>query len=313
MKVMLVEDTRSIAMVMAARLQSIGHQVSHVVNGQEAVDLFGQLSPDLVIMDIDMPVMNGFKATARIRELEKKQRQWTPIIFLTASDTLENLLTAIEAGGDDFLPKSAPEEVLLAKMTAMARVTALRSELTTANRKLEWMAAHDPLTGLSNRRHTNTLFDLLWARSKEKGRAVGLLMIDVDNFKKYNDHYGHQTGDQCLIDIARAIESGIQPFNKEPETALPCCFAGRYGGEEFCVGIAAATPEHVAAVAESIRDALAAKAIPHVANGDYGRVTLSIGASVVKPGEKSIANTFQIADQALYQSKANGRNRVTFG
>ena len=110
MKILIVEDTRAIAVVMAARLASLGHEVDIAENGAIGVERFIAATPDLVFMDIEMPVMNGFEATNRIRAHEATQPwAWTPIIFLTASDTAENLITAIEAGGDDFMSKSVPE------------------------------------------------------------------------------------------------------------------------------------------------------------------------------------------------------------
>ena len=104
MKILLVEDARAVAAIMAARLMSFGHEVSIAENGQIGFDKFCESSPDLVLMDIEMPVMNGFESTSRIRAFETTQKwAWTPIIFLTASNTQENMITAIEAGADDFL------------------------------------------------------------------------------------------------------------------------------------------------------------------------------------------------------------------
>ncbi len=143
MKILLVEDSRAVAVVMAARLASFGHEVSLAENGQIAVDKFQESAPDLVLMDIEMPVMDGFEATNRIRKIEAATSSWTPIIFLTASNTHENLITAIEAGGDDFLAKNWPESILQAKMKAMTRINTLRQrlaknleQLTETNRNL---------------------------------------------------------------------------------------------------------------------------------------------------------------------------------
>jgi CheY-like chemotaxis protein len=138
MKILLVEDSRAMAAVMSVRLSSFGYSVAVSENGVQALAKFAEWSPDLILMDIEMPVMNGFEATSRIRAIEATQDwAWTPILFLTASDTPENLVTAIEAGGDDFIVKSVPETVLQAKMKAMARIAALRSRLSLANRMLK--------------------------------------------------------------------------------------------------------------------------------------------------------------------------------
>ncbi len=130
MKILLAEDLRSVAALMSARLNSFGYEVILAENGQVAVDTFCNSAPDLVLMDIEMPLMNGFDATRRIRAFEDlRNLAWTPIIFLTASDTAENLVTAIESGGDDFLSKSVSEEVLRAKMKAMERIVKMRNRL----------------------------------------------------------------------------------------------------------------------------------------------------------------------------------------
>lgn len=133
MKILLVEDTRAAAAVMTARLTSFGHEVSLAENGQVAFNMFRVSPPDLILMDIEMPLMNGFEATNRIRAFEATQKwAWTPIIFLTASDSPENLVMAIEAGADDYLVKGVSEEVLHAKMKAMARIAAMRQLLSIA-------------------------------------------------------------------------------------------------------------------------------------------------------------------------------------
>lgn len=174
MKILLVDDSRAMAAVMSVRLASFGYEVILAENGEAAVAQFGLMAPDLILMDIEMPVMNGFEATARIRAIEATQDwAWTPILFLTASDTQENLITAIEAGGDDFLVKSVPEAVLQAKMKAMTRIAALRKRLTIANRMLKEQASRDGLTGLSNRRHMDLTVDLAWEQARESGRPLG--------------------------------------------------------------------------------------------------------------------------------------------
>ncbi len=136
MKILLVEDSRAISMVMSARLVAQGHEVTLAENGQIAIERYQESPPDLVLMDIEMPVMDGFEATNRIRHIEAATASWTPIIFLTASSTEENLITAIEAGGDDFLAKSISESVLVAKMRAMARINTLRQQLATNLKRL---------------------------------------------------------------------------------------------------------------------------------------------------------------------------------
>lgn len=138
MRILLVDDSRSVADVFSRRLGVFGYEVFVAENGAVAVEKFRELAPDLVLMDIEMPVMNGFQATNHIRNFETSQQwAWTPIIFLTSADTTDNFVASIDAGGDDLIPKSVPEAVLRAKLKAMARVANLRQNLLHANRRME--------------------------------------------------------------------------------------------------------------------------------------------------------------------------------
>jgi diguanylate cyclase (GGDEF)-like protein len=308
MKILLVDDARSVVMVMTSRLASYGYDVVVAHNGQEAVQVFADAAPDLVLMDIEMPVMNGFEASSRIRALEStKQWAWTPIIFLTSSDTVENLVTAIEAGGDDFMSKFVPEPVLQAKMKAMSRIAGLRKSLSRANQKLQDLANQDGLTGLCNRRSMDTRVDQLWGAAMSTSQAFGLLMLDIDNFKKYNDHYGHQSGDDCLRSVAKAIESATQQAN---DSGLQGVFSARYGGEEFAVIVPHPTQEAMSGVAESIVKAVSSLAIAHEKNEAWGIVTISVGGAYVAQAQGAVVNVFRQADGRLYQAKAQGRNRA---
>jgi len=296
---------------MIARLAGLGHEVIHAANGKIAVDLFSTDAPDLIIMDVEMPIMNGFEATTRIRAEEATRKwAWTPIIFLTSTDTQDNLLTAIEAGGDDFLPKSVAELVLFAKMKAMSRIALLRKELSIANQKLEELAIRDQLTGLANRRYLDIQLDALWEASRGNGTKVALIMMDVDNFKKYNDFYGHSRGDDCLIKTGKALEDAVKKTNSiSPGTEA---FVARYGGEEFTIIVSDASMEKARLYSEAALDSVRSQKIQHEQNDAHGIVTISAGIKVATPASSTIATSFRQADSALYQSKEQGRNRMTF-
>ncbi len=309
MKILLVDDARSVVMVMTSRLASYGYDVVHAANGQEAVAAFASAAPDLVLMDIEMPVMNGFEATNRIRAFEAtKQWAWTPVIFLTSSDTVENLVTAIEAGGDDFMSKFVPEPVLQAKMKAMSRIAGLRKSLSQANQKLQDLASQDGLTGLCNRRSMDVRTDQLWLEALAREQPFGLLMLDIDNFKKYNDHYGHQTGDDCLRQVAHAIDAAIHHANDLGMTHR--AFTARYGGEEFSVIMPRATPQSILKVANSIVKAVYGLAIAHELNEAWGVVSISVGGALKNPAQGEVVDLFREADARLYQAKMLGRNRA---
>lgn len=309
MKILLVDDSRSVVQVMSIRLASYGYEVLHAVDGQAAVELFASSAPDLVLMDIEMPVLNGFEATNRIRAFEATQDwAWTPIIFLTSSDTVENLTTAIEAGGDDFMSKFVPEPVLHAKMKAMSRIANLRNSLSLANRKLQDLASQDGLTGLCNRRSMDTRTDALWRQAVSQQTPLGLLMLDIDNFKKFNDHYGHQAGDDCLRQVARTIESSVALANTQKLTRD--AFAARYGGEEFAVVAPGIAAKSLATLAHGIVKAVSHLGLAHEKNETFGIVTLSIGAAVQEHPSGELVQLFRQADGRLYRAKQQGRNRA---
>jgi len=308
MKILLVDDSRAIAMVTTARLESYGHEVRHAINGQTAIDMFQAEGFDLVLMDIEMPGMNGFETTTRIRALEGHEPwAWTPIIFVTATDSDTNLVTAIEAGGDDFISKSSQEGVLQAKMKAMTRIAALRSRLALANGKLQDQANRDGLTGLFNRRAMDMRVDHLWEHAVQQGKPFSLLMIDVDHFKNYNDHYGHQAGDECLRAVAAAIERVAEQSNQDQ--MAPGVFAARYGGEEFSLIIPDAAPGVHVGIALAVVEAVAGLDIRHEWNADWGRVTVSVGAMCMAPATGEVKQVFRLADELLYKAKESGRNR----
>lgn len=312
MKILYVEDSPAAAMVMRHRLASFGHEVLHARDGREAIDRFRHAGPDLVLMDIEMPGMNGFDAATEIRAIEAAQNgAWTPIIFLTASDTVENLITAIEAGGDDFMAKTVPEPVLHAKMKAMTRIAALRAKLSQANLKLQEVANSDGLTGLCNRRSMDKRVDDAYAQAAALQYPFGLLMLDIDNFKKYNDHYGHQQGDECLRQVAHTIRAVVERFRSPDDPGGP--FAARYGGEEFAVVLPQVAQEVYAEVAQAIVQAVRDLALPHERNADWGRVTISVGGTHLACAGAPVFEMFRTADQRLYQAKEQGRNRAVCG
>lgn len=307
MKILLVDDSRAIAMITTARLESFGHEVRHAINGPTAIEFFQKESFDLILMDIEMPGMNGFETTTRIRSLEgHEQWAWTPIIFVTATDSDDNLVTAIEAGGDDFISKGVAESVLQAKMKAMSRIATLRSRLAQANNRLQDQANHDGLTGLYNRRAMDMRVDLLWESAVQNGYSFGLLMIDVDHFKKYNDHYGHLAGDDCLCKVAARLEEVAEQINAEGWARG--VFAARYGGEEFAIVIPEAGVDGHQRAGKLVVDAVAALNLPHEKN-EAGRVTVSVGAIRVMPAVGWVKETFRMADDLLYEAKSGGRNR----
>lgn len=170
-----------------------------------------------------------------------------------------------------------------------------------SNAELSKLSLTDPLTELTNRRQFDTLFNLYWQQAVEARATVGLMVIDIDCFKAYNDHYGHLQGDHCLKQVASALRAH----------ADNACVVARFGGEEFVVLSMGQSHQTVLAQAEQLRHAVEALQLPHHGGAVPANVTISVGGAVLQPTEDvSASQLFRAADQALYEAKRQGRNRV---
>lgn len=308
MKALVIDDALTSSMLVCQQLRKIGIDALSAKDGNAGIELFKAHRPDLVLLDVIMPGMGGYEVAKRIRQLER-DGEWTPIIFLTARTSEEDLEEGIAAGGDDYLVKPVSELVLTAKVRAMQRIAQMRYSLVVltrrlddANRELTRLSAMDGLTGIANRRHFDEFLAREWARGVRTAAPISLLMCDVDYFKHYNDIYGHQAGDECLKMVAAVLAHGVR---------RPADMSARYGGEEFAVVLPDTDAKGAAMVAEQIRRDLEGRRVPHGGSG-FGFVTLSIGVAtlVAERGHGTPENLVSAADKALYAAKQQGRNCV---
>jgi diguanylate cyclase (GGDEF)-like protein len=305
-KVLLVDDTLTDRLVIKSYLKSMGHEIVIGENGEQAVSLFASEAPDLVLLDVIMPVMNGYEAARRIRA---STAEWIPIIFLSAKTTAEDIAAGIEAGGDDYLLKPVDQLVITAKMGAMERIATMRrtlikvsEELEAANAELQRLACVDGLTDLCNRRELDLSLTREARRCARRKTPLSLVMIDIDHFKAFNDTFGHLEGDECLRRVAGALRT---------ELKRPADIAARYGGEEFCLVLPDTDAAGAKEVAESVRQRVAALGIPQAPGLAVITVTVSLGvATCVADGNDHANDLIARADQALYRAKEMGRNRV---
>lgn len=302
MKVLIADDSKSNQLLFKTYIENEGHEVVSAFDGAEAVRLFKQEIPDLVLLDVVMPVMDGYDAATRIKKLCEKRNLWIPIIFLSAMISDEDVVKGIEAGGDDYLTKPVSETVLNAKLKAMQRIAQMREELERANQKLKDLAELDGLTGISNRRHFDYILSKECRLARRSKEPISLIMADIDFFKPFNDNYGHQAGDDCLKLVAKALM---------PLVSRAGDLIARYGGEEFVVVLANTDRDGALAVAEKIRQAVEALEIEHEFSGVSRFVTMSMGVAVETATENiQPAELIEMADKKLYQAKKAGRNKV---
>ncbi len=306
MKVLVVDDSKSIRAVVAQCISALGHDILNAENGEQAVQCIKENDVDLMLVDIEMPGINGYEATQQIRAIDGLE--WFPIIFLSSKQDDDSFANAILAGGDAYLSKPVNSLQLKLTITAMERIYTVRQQLHKAqeelkviNKELKEMALFDKLTGLANRRNFDESLEIQFRLAKRQKIPLSLIICDIDFFKKYNDTYGHQQGDDCLIEVAK----GIALIPDRP-TDKAC----RYGGEEFVVILPDTDLQGSLQVAENIRKAVIDKKIPHTKSSISDFVTLSLGVVTYIGQFKSLEQVLKAADDALYRAKNKGRNRI---
>ena len=298
MNVLLVEDSRAIRQLVAAYVEEVGHKVLMAETGEIALELFDQEHVDLVLMDIELPGIDGFEVTRRMRA--RLSDEWLPIVFLSSNSSDQHFVTGIKAGGDAYLAKPVNGPVLQSMVQAMGRIASIQEQLQKVNGELNRLAHVDVLTELTNRRGFFTSYEREWGRADREHETLSVILADIDSFKAYNDNYGHLEGDDCLRRVARAMASCI---------LRPADVVARYGGEEFVVLLPNTSSEGAMLVAERLRKAVNDEAIPH--SHSLGGSTVSISLGVAEKAEDQTSDgLLEVADKNLYKAKEGGRNQV---
>jgi len=301
MKILLVEDSATIRYMMSQYIEDAGHETIVAESGEQALQILDTTPVDMVIMDVEMPGLDGFETTRLIREWLGDH--WIPIIFVTGKSEASSLEEGISAGGDDYLIKPVNQIILNAKVKAMERITEMRNQLAKLNRELTILSQRDGLTQLYNRRTFEEKAQALWDQSTRNKTPLTILLLDIDHFKLFNDCYGHPAGDECIRQVSGVLANCLSRSTD---------VVGRYGGEEF-IGFLPNTHEPGAEhICELIRSNVENLDIVHRESSCSRVVTASIGASVINfTTGTDLQTQIARADKALYDSKLNGRNRST--
>jgi diguanylate cyclase (GGDEF)-like protein len=252
---------------------------------------------DLVLCDLVMPRIDGFKFLSL--KNTRPELADIPVIMLTGAADINEKVKGLEAGAADYLTKPFHDQELVARVRAHLKIRWLQEELREKNQRLLELSQTDPLTAVGNRRHFMQLAELELERARSQRHELSVSILDLDYFKSVNDHYGHLSGDQALVAVARALESEL----------LPPQFLARYGGEEFVLLL----PSAGAATAQSIseRCRLRIAGLQLGAAKRQFRITASFGVAVFPThAAEGLEQLLRAADRALYRAKETGRNRV---
>ena len=302
--ILIVDDSPLIRALLSKQLEEQGYRLAEANDGEEGLQAARQHMPDVILVDVEMPTMDGFQLLRALKN--DVDLADIPVVFLTARADTDDIVRGLEAGAHDYLRKPFEPSELTARVSAAVRVKDLQDELKRRAEELDRTARVDVLTGLYNRRHLERELTRILDGAHRRSETVAAIMIDIDNFKDINDTMGHLGGDSALRTVATRIQVGLH--NDE--------VAGRWGGDEFLVLCAGCTDDELQKRAEAIRSTIGDHEvgceIPDDGGGKPGRrmmtVTVSVGAAATLSGSGDAV--IRRADSAMYEAKRRGRNQV---
>lgn len=291
--ILIVDDMAANIAILSDLLQD-DYKIKIAKSGQKALEIAkGSEKPDLILLDIEMPEMNGYEVCKELKNNTLTNN--IPVIFVTARNDVKDEEYGLNLGAVDYISK--PFHPTIVKIRVKNHIT-----LKLKSDWLEELSMVDGLTHVPNRRYFDEEYQKKCKEMIRDHKTAALLMIDVDYFKRYNDHYGHGKGDECLIKIATALKSTL----KRPSDII-----ARYGGEEFVVLLQSIDHEGAQKVAESLIEAVSALGIRHEYSSVASHVTISAGMAF-KEAEEALCKEelLKMADDALYRAKESGRNKI---
>ena len=293
-KILIVEDGIIGQKMLVDTLQDT-YYVNVVSTGKEAMRMVRRFRPHLILLDIILPDANGFDILKELKENQSTQN--IPVIVITGLDTDADEEKALRLGAVDYVRKPFNKVLVNARVKTHIKIV---EQLLT----IEKLSFYDALTDLANRRKFDYHMEYEWQRALRKKTTIGLLLLDLDNFKNYNDTYGHRQGDIMLKAVADVLKNTLKRA-----TDIPC----RWGGEEFAVLIPEISQEEVLLIAEKIRSRIEALEVPRSNSDEITRITSSLSAICAIPYQcQQLESFLESADCLLYQAKKEGRNRVQF-
>jgi diguanylate cyclase (GGDEF)-like protein len=292
----LVVDDEPASIELIANLFKGQYEILFALSGERALELATKARPDLILLDVMMPGMDGFTVCARLKA--DPLTTAIPVLFITGRDDSAAETRGLELGAMDYITKPINPVVLKARSRNQI-------ELKQARDRLAELAITDPLTGIANRRRLDEILAQEHARHARSGARLGLIMLDIDHFKAFNDTYGHVQGDDCLCAVAHALARTLKRATD---------LVARFGGEEFiCVLIEQASAAATLEIAEALRTSVSDLNYPHTSSPTADHVTISLGAmTACCHARTSPSLLIQQVDAQLYKAKTSGRNRTCF-
>lgn len=303
-RILVVDDHPDNVAVLRARLEARGYRVDSAADGEAALDLIYAAPPDLVLLDVMMPRVDGIQVLRRIKG--DRTLPFIPVILQTALDSTDHMVQGLDAGADDYIAKPINFRELEARVRSLLRIKRLQAELAArerelseANDRLLMVSRTDGLTGVANRRYIEERLHEMWEHSLRLHEPLSVVLCDLDHFKRVNDEYGHQTGDAVLRQFAELARAAVREIDK----------VGRYGGEEFLIVLPGTVLDAAVTFAERLRCDVEGHDFAH--EGGVLRRTVSCGvAGWPHPRIHDQEELVRAADEALYVAKETGRNRV---
>jgi two-component system, cell cycle response regulator len=303
-RILVVDDNEDNIELLRARLEARGYLVEEATDGEMALEKVASNPPDLILLDVMMPLLDGFEVVKRLKS--NSRLPFIPVIMQTALDSTDNKVEGLDAGADDYITKPINFRELEARVKALLRIKALQQDLTERERELQemndrllHMSRTDGLTGVDNRRYIEERLSEIFAHSDRLNEPVSCVMCDIDHFKSVNDSHGHQAGDSVLRAFADLLKEEIREIDR----------IGRYGGEEFLLILPGTVLDAGVTLAERVRQ----KVENHIFRFDGGTVRRTVSCGVAAwphPRIDDQDDLIKAADDALYVAKETGRNRV---
>ncbi len=303
-KILIVDDLPANIKLLNSFL-SLNYDITVASSGQQTISLVEQSKPDLILLDVMMPEMNGFDTCRLIKNNDKNF--YIPIILVTALNGVEDKIKGIEAGADDFITKPVNKHELLSRVKSLLRIKSLHDELLDkvvqleeAKETLQLLAIKDGLTNLYNHRYFKDAINNEIERAKRNHTQFSLIMFDIDFFKNYNDTNGHLAGDDVLRIIADLVQKNIRSID----------VAARYGGEEFALIFPETNKTAAKIVANKIKNLIDGYKFYNETSQPNGKISISAGVATYPVNGTSIEELIDCADRRLYIAKAKGKNQV---